>query len=174
MVCGLVAASRLLELRQSRRNLAAHPATDESRLSRRLFPLIVAVHTTVICGTLLFGHRGPRAFWLLALLAVQPLRWWVLKTLGNRWNARGAVPRTMQVATDGPYAFVRHPNYSVIAVELAALPLAFGLGRLAIAAGAANALLLAIRVREEEALLFRLPGYKEHFATRPRFLPFLF
>jgi hypothetical protein len=29
-------------------------------------------------------------------------------------------------------------------------------------------------VREEEAMLFKLPGYRKHFAAKPRFLPFLF
>ena len=31
--------------------------------------------------------------------------------------------------------------------------------------------LLAVRVHEEEALLFELPGYAEHFAAKRRFIP---
>jgi isoprenylcysteine carboxyl methyltransferase (ICMT) family protein YpbQ len=54
------------------------------------------------------------------------------------------------------------------------LPLAFGLGALALAATATNVVLLAGRIREEEAALFRLPGYSEHFRDKRRFIPYLF
>jgi methyltransferase len=108
------------------------------------------------------------------LLLVQPLRWWVFRSLGRRWNTRGAVPETMSIEMGGPYAYVRHPNYTVVAVELASLPLAFGLPRLAFAATLVNALLMVVRVRDEEALLFRLPGYEAHFGDKKRFIPGVF
>jgi methyltransferase len=171
-VCGFMAAARLIEMRQSRANLQATEAR-ESALNQRIFPLIVALHTAVIVATLLLGRGRISRGWLLLLSGVQPLRWWTLATLGKRWNARGAVPEAMEVETGGPYAFVRHPNYSIVAVELAALPAAFGLGQVALGATAANVALLAVRVREEESLLFNLPGYREHFGQKPRFIPFV-
>lgn len=177
LVCGAMGAARLIELAYSRRNLqrgATKQATlKEGNASRATFPLIVTVHTTVILGTLLRG-RGQRLPWLLALLAVQPLRLWVLLTLRERWNARGSVDTALRVATDGPYAHLRHPNYSVVAIELLSLPMAFGLPRLAAGASLFNAALLAIRVRDEERLLFDVPGYREHFEDKSRFLPGLF
>ena len=165
-----MAAARLVELVISRRNVSSFSDTREGMRSRQTFPLIVLVHTAVIAGTFILGRKthGP---WLLLLLAVQPLRLWTLLTLGERWNARGAVPGSMRVATDGPYAHVRNPNYSVVAVELWSLPMAFGLLRLAVGASLFNALLLTLRIRDEEALLFELPGYAEHFAGKPRFIP---
>ena len=171
-VCGFMAAARLIEMRHSRANLQASGGR-ESALNQSIFPLIMALHTAVIVATLLLGRPGVRPGWLLLLAAVQPLRWWTLATLGRRWNARGAVPEAMEVETGGPYSFVRHPNYSIVALELAALPAAFGLGSVAIGATVANAALLAVRVREEEALLFDLPGYREHFGDKPRFIPFV-
>lgn len=173
-VCGLMGLARLVELAWSRRNLAGSIQAREREWSRRVYPLIVLLHVSVIAVTLLFGQKQVKRPWLLALLAVQPMRYWVLLTLGHRWNARGAVPAEMEVATTGPYAFVRHPNYSVVAVELASLPSAFGLSRLAIGATAVNAALLAVRVHEEESLLFELPGYREHFEGKARFLPGVF
>ncbi len=171
IVCGFMGLARLVELAWSRRNVETIGQTRERTASRRVYPLILLIHTTVIVGTLLFGTRQVRLPWLSALIAVQPLRYWILLTLGRRWNARGAVPIAMEVATGGPYAFVRHPNYSVVMVELASLPSAFGLGRLAATATIVNCALLAVRVREEESLLFELPGYREHFEDRARFLP---
>jgi methyltransferase len=172
-VCGLMGVARLIEMRQSRQNLQASGESRESRLNQLIFPLIIALHVTVIATTLLRGSRRPRLGWFALLLAVQPLRWWTLKTLGVRWNARGAVPEAMEVETGGPYAFIRHPNYSIVAVELASLPAAFGLDGLAIGGSLVNAALLAVRIREEEALLFELPGYREQFGAKPRFIPFV-
>ena len=163
-------AARLAELSWSRSNMAASGPTTEGERSRQTYPLMVALHSSAIAGTALFGHR-PRWGWLAVLLAAQPIRAWVLTTLGARWNTRAAVPVEMAVATDGPYAYVRHPNYTVVAVELAALPLAFGLPKLAVAASAANAALLAARIPEEEAALARLAGWTEHFADKKRFIP---
>jgi methyltransferase len=171
-ICAYMAGARLIELAISRRNIDANPSA-EGDASQRLYPVMVLLHTSVIGGTLLFGQTTVRGGWLAALLLVQPLRFWVLRTLGPRWNTRGAVPVNMEVETSGPYAYLRHPNYSVVAVELAALPATFGLGRLAMVASTVNALLMVVRIRDEEKLLFSLPCYEEHFRKRRRFLPFI-
>jgi methyltransferase len=168
-----MAAARLVELAFSRRNIADQGAGREGAWSRHTFPLIVALHASVIGGSFVFGS-GIRLPWLALLVLMQPVRLWVLLTLGQRWNARGAVAPALKVATNGPYAHVRHPNYSVVFVELLALPLAFGLRRLAIIGALANVALLTLRIRDEEALLGELPGYPEHFGHLPRFLPGLF
>jgi methyltransferase len=168
-----MAAARLVELGISRRNVGSSAPAREGSGSRRTFPLVVALHGGVIGGTLLSGGRA-RPRWLALLLLVQPLRFWVISTLGRRWNARGAVADSMIIETRGPYTYVRHPNYAVIAIELFSLPAGFGALRLALVASALNALLIAVRVREEEALLSELPGYREHFEGKPRFLPGLF
>jgi methyltransferase len=134
---------------------------------------MVLLHTSVIVGTVIYGKR-PRWPLVAAFLALQPLRLWVLRTLGRRWNARGVVPSAMHVVAAGPYAHVRHPNYAVVAGELFSLPAAFGLRRLALGATVANAALLALRIRDEEALLMAVDGYREHFEDKARFLPGVF
>lgn len=172
-VCGGMAAMRLAELAFSRRNIDANGAADESAASRRTYPGIVAVHTLAIAGTALYGRRA-RVLPLVLLLALQPLRLWVLLTLGRRWNARGAVPHDLRVETRGPYAYVRHPNYAIVIGELALLPLAFGQPRLAALVSLANGALLAVRIREEERALMAAPGWREHFGRRRRFVPGMF
>jgi methyltransferase len=174
LVCGYMAAARLFELAYSRRNIEQSGPASEGAWSRRTFPLIVAVHTSAIGGTLLFGSKRLRLPWLLLLALAQPLRFWALHTLGRRWNVRAAVPDRMEVAADGPYAFVRHPNYAVVMVELLSLPMAFERPLLALSAGLVNAGLLAIRIRDEEALLMRLPGYREQFEGKARLVPYIF
>jgi len=53
----------------------------------------------------------------------------------------------------GPYRFLSHPNYVVVAGELAVLPLAFGLPLYALGFSLANAAVLALRLRAETAAL---------------------
>jgi len=170
VVCVAMAGARIGELAYSRRNLATAGRTTEGSWSQRTYPLIVAVHSYTILNTLIRGGKV-RPSWLALLLAVQPLRAWVLATLGHRWNARAAVPEAMAVETGGPYAYVRHPNYSIIALELLALPLAFRQRKLALTVSLANAALIGLRLREEEAALEALPGYREHFGEKKRFIP---
>jgi methyltransferase len=50
----------------------------------------------------------------------------------------------------GPYRFIRHPNYLVVAGEMAVLPLVFGEIGIAVFFSAANAAMLAWRIRQEE------------------------
>src|SRR5207237_10627115 len=119
LICAAMAGARLGELAWSRRNIATHHESREGDLSRVTFPLIVALHASVISITALKGARRPHVLLVAGLLLLQPLRLWSLLSLGNRWNARGAVPESLSVVTTGPYRYVRHPNYSVLIGNLA-------------------------------------------------------
>ena len=66
---------------------------------------------------------------------------------------------------------MRHPNYTAVAIEFACLPLAVGAVREAVWLSLANLGVLWPRIAAEEALLDRLPGYREAFAGVPRFIP---
>jgi methyltransferase len=84
-------------------------------------------------------------------VVLQAFRIWVLASLGPYWTTRiVTVPGAAPVRA-GPYRFLRHPNYVIVALEIPALPLALGLPAVALGFGAANLLLLAYRVRIEEA-----------------------
>ena len=71
-------------------------------------------------------------------------------TGGDALHSKGRAP-----ITGGPYRFLRHPNYLAVVVEIAALPLLHGAWLTAAVFSAANAMLLAVRIREEEAALAR-------------------
>ena len=53
----------------------------------------------------------------------------------------------------GPYRFLRHPNYAIVAGEVAVLPLIFGAWRLALLFSVVNAALLWHRIRIEDQAL---------------------
>jgi methyltransferase len=95
--------------------------------------------------------------------------WWAIATLGTRWCTRIIVLPGAPPVTGGPYRWLRHPNYLAVVVELAALPLAFGSWRTALAFSSANAALLAVRIRAEERALGAAWG--EAFRGRRRLVP---
>jgi methyltransferase len=101
--------------------------------------------------------------------AAQGLRWWAVRTLGGRWSTRVIVLPKASPVTGGPYRFLRHPNYLAVIVEMACLPLAWGMWRLAILFTLGNAAILYFRIREEERALG--PEWSRAFEGKGRFVP---
>jgi len=173
-VVALLAAQRLAEVRYSARNRAR--GGDGSQASAATFPVMVAVHVAlfVAAGWPRRTRNVPRALEAIALAGVAGatcLRLSVIRSLGENWNITAHVSPSTHVVTSGPYRWVRHPNYTAVALEFACLPVAVGAVREAVLLSAANAMVLCPRIREEEALLDRVPGYREAFAGVPRFVP---
>lgn len=173
----LAASQRVAELSLSRRNIRRSGAALGTA-GRRTFPLMVALHVALFVLPLAERRLRPRRDRLvliapaLALLgAATALRLWVIRTLGAGWNARATVPAGLAVVESGPYRWVRHPNYVAVAVEMAALPLAGSAPISVTALSAANALILAPRIREEERLLAAIAGYNARMSGKPRFVP---
>ncbi len=166
-------AELLLSHRNERRSSAALGTAG-----RRSYPLMLLLHTALFWLPLLERRQRPvqsRA-WIvgpsLAGVAVATaLRLWVIRSLGSNWNVRGRVHRDLVVVDSGPYRYVRHPNYVAVALEMAALPLAGPAPISALLLSAGNALVLIPRLRGEERLLDRVPGYSKRMAGKPRFLP---
>ena len=56
----------------------------------------------------------------------------------------------------GPFKYLKHPNYAVVAAEIFVLPLAFGLVWFSVFGGLINLGILATRIRVEERALSAL------------------
>jgi len=76
-----------------------------------------------------------------------------MRTLGERWTTRIIVLPGEPLVSAGPYRFLTHPNYAVVASEIATLPLVVGLPWLAVLFTILNAAVLVIRVRAENRAL---------------------
>ena len=120
------------------------------------YPLIVILHATWIVGLLILGHdRAIDPFWLSVFIVLQIGRLWVIASLGRRWTTRVIVLPGVAPVARGPYRWLRHPNYLVVALEIAVVPLALGLPVFAYIFSAANAALLLYRIQIENEALAR-------------------
>jgi methyltransferase len=149
-----IVAQRLAELAWAEHNRRRLVAAGGVEASRAHYPLIVALHAAWLVTLFLRarGHEVDRA-WLAVFIALQGMRIWVLATLGGRWTTRIVVLPGGALIERGPYRFVRHPNYLVVALEIAVVPLALGLPGIAVLFSLLNGVVLWLRIRAEKAAL---------------------
>jgi methyltransferase len=128
----LTGIERLVELVTSRRNAAWAFAQGGVESGRGHFPAMVLLHTGLLVGALaevwLLGRPfiallGWPAFAIAMLCQVG--RIWIIRSLGHQWNTRIIVVPGMSLSRRGPYRWPKltHPNYVLVVVEGAAIPL---------------------------------------------------
>jgi methyltransferase len=164
ILVALVGVERLAELVVSKRNAAWSLERGGVETGFGHYPFMVVLHTGLLVGALAEAWVGrpevPSALaWSMLglVLASQALRWWCIGTLGRRWNTRVIVVPGLPPVDSGPYRLIRHPNYVAVVVEGVALPLVHASWITALVFTIANAALLTVRIRAEDAALASLP-----------------
>ncbi|MGK4006302.1 isoprenylcysteine carboxylmethyltransferase family protein [Sorangium sp. So ce1036] len=173
---GAVAVERLAELALSRRNARRAFARGGVEVGRAHFRVMAGMHGAFLAACALevlwLGRPFPGPVGLAALalaLLAQALRYWVIDTLGDRWNVRIIVVPGAPPVVGGPYRYLRHPNYAAVIVEMIAIPMIHGAWLTALVWSALNALVLAVRIRAEEEALG--PAYAARMRGLPRLVP---
>ena len=157
LILALVTLQRLGELMLAERNTRRLLAQGAHEVGRAHYPFIVAVHAGWLAALWWLAPANPiQAVPLLLFLALQAARVWVVASLGQRWTTRIIILPGARLVRAGPYRWVKHPNYWVVAGEIPLLPLAFGLAGVAIVFTLLNAAVLLVRVREENRALAAL------------------
>ena len=153
-VLAFVTVQRGAELLVARHNTQRLLAQGAFEAAPGHYPLIVLVHAAWLLGLWLLAPALPPNPVLIGVFALlQMARLWVLATLGERWTTRIIVLPGAPLLRSGPYRFVSHPNYWVVAGEILVLPCAFGLYGFAAVFSALNAAVLTIRIRAEDRSL---------------------
>jgi len=154
IILTLVTLQRLGELVLAHRNTRRLLARGAVEIGAAHYPMIVALHAVWLAGLwLLAWNRPADLFWLAVFIVLQGLRIWVIATLGDRWTTRIIVLPGGPLVKKGPYRFASHPNYMVVAAEIAVLPLVFGLWTYAVVFFALNAAVLWVRIGAEARAL---------------------
>jgi methyltransferase len=94
----------------------------------------------------------------MAFVGSQAFRFWTLASIGRWWTTRIISASGFPRVRKGPYRFIPHPNYTVVAAEIALLPMLLGASVLVLPFTIANALLLAWRIRIEAGVLAERKG----------------
>jgi methyltransferase len=154
LILALVTAQRGAELLISRHNTQRLLTRGAVEVAPGHYPLMVALHASWLIALWVFGHdQAVNPIALAAYLVLQGGRAWVMLTLGARWTTGIIVLPNQPLISRGPYRLLRHPNYAVVAGEIAVLPLMLGLPWIAAIFTALNALVLLIRIRAENRAL---------------------
>lgn len=162
---GFVILQRLLEVAYARSNERIMKKKGAIEAGAAHYKWIVLLHILffVSLGMEVFyigGDLGNAwSLFLLIFIFAQILRVWALASLGKFWNTKILVLPGAEKVKSGPYRWIPHPNYIVVALEIASLPLIFDAWRTALVFTIANALLLlCVRIPAEEKALEQLKG----------------
>ena len=155
----LVVLQRLGELRLANGNTRKLKAEGAIEIGAGHYPLIVLLHAAWLMAVLWFLPKPVRIYWgwLVLFVILQAARIWVIASLGRFWTTRIISLPGAPLVRRGPYRYFSHPNYLVVAGEIAVLPLVFGEILVAIGFSVANAALLFWRIRQENTALATRP-----------------
>jgi len=152
-----VTLQRLVELAIAKRNTRKLLARHAYEVGAGHYPAMVALHAIWLLTLwgLGWNHTLVPQF-VLFFVFLQIGRFWVLRTLGERWTTRIIMTPWAPPVTSGPFRFVRHPNYLIVALELPCVSLALGLPWHALVFGALNLIMIGWRIRSEDAAFAQL------------------
>lgn len=154
LILGYVTLQRLGELLIARANTRRLLAGGAVEVAPRHYGLIVAVHAAwLVALWMSAGDRPVLTVPLVLFAIVQALRFWTLLSIGRRWTTRIIVTPGERLVARGPYRWLAHPNYTVVVLEIALLPMVFGLWWIAVLFSLLNAAVLAIRIPAEARAL---------------------
>jgi methyltransferase len=161
-VLAFVIAQRLLELWIARRNARWMKEAGAIEVGRGHYPVLIGMHIAFMCSLIWEGYvrgsmLGLGSGWLVLLICfivLQILRVWTLFSLGPYWNTRIFVLPGAKVIKNGPYHWVRHPNYMIVTLEIVVLSVLLQAYWTAVVFSVLNAyLLLCVRIPAEEKAL---------------------
>jgi methyltransferase len=168
----LLILQRALELLLARKNENWMKSKGAVEFGMSHYPWMVVMHigffSMLILEVTLLG-RSSTSFWPLWLslfFAAQAARVWVIASLGRYWNTKIIVLPDSDVTKKGPYKYVKHPNYMVVAAEIIVISLLFNAYITGILFSLLNVWMMAVRIPEEENALKSLTEYEIAFSKK--------
>jgi methyltransferase len=168
-VFGVLALERFFELWLAARNRKRLLARGGQEYFPESYRSILRLHLLFYLCLLLESYPwqvplDPLSWFALCAFAVlQLLRYWCIKSLGDFWNTRIILIPGAKVSRRGPYRFLRHPNYLVVTLEFAVIPLLARAPMTLLIFSIANLFLLRRRIALEERALREQTDYAQKF-----------
>ncbi|HRG45087.1 MAG TPA: isoprenylcysteine carboxylmethyltransferase family protein [Leptospiraceae bacterium] len=175
---------RLFELKLANKNLAKRKSQPNLQIAKEpFFFLFVLLHSSFLVIVPLEIFILKRSFDLslgLACLIVYAvciaMRVSVLTTLKENWNVKVVFDPNSKdsIAKTGLYQYIRHPNYLIVILEIAAISLLHSAFFSFLFFSFCNFCILYFRIKQEETALMQNPYYAQHFLNKKRFIPYVF
>lgn len=172
---------RVLELIIAKRNKKINLEKKQySYYKENYYFLFIILHTSFLFLTPLEVYFFDRTFYLIfgilglgIYIFCLILRFHILLLLKEKWNTELVFSLTEEsIITTGIYAYIRHPNYLVVILEIFSLSLFHSAWISLVLFSTLNLiLLLKFRIPQEESFLFQNLTYKAHFTNKGRFFP---
>ena len=148
---------RIGELILSRRNETWLLQNGANEYGQKHYPYIVALHVLFILSLIVEYSTKQTAsfnlFFLILYFLLLIFKAWVIMSLGKFWNTKIYHIKDFPLIENGVYKYIKHPNYLIVIAEIAIIPLVFHLYYTAIAFTVLNAIMLSVRVKEENKVL---------------------
>ncbi|MCM3710230.1 isoprenylcysteine carboxyl methyltransferase family protein [Sporosarcina luteola] len=169
IVLSIIILQRIIELFIAKRNEKWMKDQGAFEAGASHYPFMVAMHVfffIALISEVFYFQRQISAIWpiwLTVFSTVQLLRIWCLASLGKYWNTKIIVLPNAKVVRKGPYKWLRHPNYIIVATELLVLPLLFNAFITAVVFSLLNIWMMSVRIPAEEQALRKATNYTEEF-----------
>jgi methyltransferase len=148
---------RIVELIVSRRNEVWLLQQGAVEYGQKHYPYIVTLHVLFIVSLIVEYSTTQTAtfslFYFVLYLFLMLFKTSVIMSLGKFWNTKIYHISGFPLIKNGVYKYVKHPNYLIVIIEIAIIPLVFHLYYTAIAFTAINAMVLSVRIKEENNVL---------------------
>jgi methyltransferase len=160
---------RLTELMVAKKNEQWMKSQGALEFGEGQYFFIVLIHSLFFVfyiGEVVYFDKNISPLWpslLILFLLAQAGRIWALKSLGPYWNTKIIVLPNANIVKKGPYRYIKHPNYLIVATEFMIIPLMFQAYFTAVLFTILNAIILRIRIPAEENALMQLTAYEEAF-----------
>ena len=150
-----IVAQRLAELVYANRNTRRLLAEGGEEFGADHYHWFILLHGSWLAVIFLTADpfRSVAPLMLALFVGTQILRVWTLASIGRWWTTRIISAPHFDLVKRGPYRFLSHPNYTVVVLEIAIVPLMLGLPWVALLFSILNAVLLRHRIRMENAVL---------------------
>lgn len=148
---------RIIELIIARSNEKWMRRNGAVEYGQSHYPFIIVLHTLFFLALITeykissIVHFYP--ILVLVYLILAALKFWVIGSLGKFWNTKILRIPAAILINKGPYKYVKHPNYMIVVAELIVIPMCFQLVYTAIIFTFLNAIMLYVRIKEENRVL---------------------
>ena len=161
IIISILILQRFTELLISKRNEKWLLANGAVEYGGSHYKYIVLLHTAFFLSMIFeyysttgeYKYNVINYLFLVFFILLQTARISVLLTLGKYWNTKIYRIHGTSLVSGGLYKYFKHPNYIIVICEIFTIPMIFDLYYTAVIFSILNAVMLYVRIREENKIL---------------------